>query len=273
MNVEEIVNGVVGGLKLTELSLGSVLRLIALILAGLLAIRIIMKLLDRVLARSHSLEALRSPIRSAVRTALWLLLVLVVLGSLGVELTSIIALISVAGLAVSLALQNTLSNVAGGIMVLVSKPFSAGDFVEVDGVSGTVALSGLSYSKLVTVDNKEVYIPNSQVASAKIINYTASGMRRAEIAFSASYDAPTAEVKAALEEVLKAVPQVRADPAPEVRLAAYEDSSIRYIVRAWADTGDYWEMYYAILERAREAFDRHGVEMTYNHLNVHILDR
>ena len=273
MSLDEILSQFTGGLTAQALSLENILRTVLALVVGVVVIKLIQRAVERILSRNASLAPIHRYLRSAVSIVLWLLLALVLLGSLGVELTSIIALISVAGLAVSLALQNTLSNVAGGIMVLVSKPFTAGDFVEVDGVSGTVALSGLSYSKLVTVDNKEVYIPNSQVASAKIINYTASGMRRAEIAFSASYDAPTAEVKAALEEVLKAVPQVRADPAPEVRLAAYEDSSIRYIVRAWADTGDYWEMYYAILERAREAFDRHGVEMTYNHLNVHILDR
>ena len=273
MNIEEVMGGLVEGLQLTQLTLNTVLRLIGLVLVGLLAIRVLLKLLDRVLARSHSLESLRAPIRSAVRAGLWLLLILVVLGSLGVELTSIIALISVAGLAVSLALQNTLSNVAGGIMLLVSKPFSPGDYVEVDGVSGTAAVSGLSYSKFITVDNKEIYIPNSQVAAAKIVNYTASGRRRAELSFSASYDAPTAEVKAALGEVLASIPQVLPDPAPEIRLAAYEDSSIRYIVRAWANTGEYWEMYYAILEGARDAFARHGVEMTYNHLNVHILEQ
>ena len=127
MNTEEIVSGVVGGLKLTELSLNTILRVVLLVLVGLVVIRILMKLLDRVLARSQALESLRGTIRSTVRAALWMLLILVVLGSLGVELTSIIALLSVAGLAVSLALQNTLSNVAGGIMILVSKPFSPGD--------------------------------------------------------------------------------------------------------------------------------------------------
>ena len=273
MNTEEIVSGVVGGLKLTELSLNTVLRVILLILIGLAAIRILMKLLDRVLARSQALESLRGTIRSAVRAALWILLILVVLGSLGVELTSIIALLSVAGLAVSLALQNTLSNVAGGIMILVSKPFSPGDYVEIGNVGGTVALSGLSYSKLITADNKEIYIPNSQVASATIVNYTASGRRRAEIRFGVSYEAEPQAVKDALQEVLDSIPQVLSDPAPEIRLAAYQDSSIQYMVRAWASTGDYWTMYYAILERAQGAFARHGVELTYNHLNVHLVDR
>ena len=271
MNIDQIFTSVMGGAKL-DLSLQTVARLLLLVLAGVVAIRILMKLVDRLLERSRELGPLKGYIRSTVRAGLWVLLVLVALGSLGIEMTSIIALLSVAGLAVSLALQNTLSNVAGGIMILVSKPFSPGDYVELDGVSGTVEVSGLSYTKLVTVENKAVFVPNSQVAAAKIINYTAMGKRRAEIFFSASYDAPTQAVKEALNEVLASIPQVLSDPAPEVRLADYQDSSIRYLVRAWASTSDYWEMYYTILERAREAFDRHGVEMTYNHLNVHIME-
>ena len=272
MNIDQIFTSVMGGAKL-DLSLQTVARLLLLVLAGVVAIRILMKLVDRLLERSRELGPLKGYIRSTVRAGLWVLLVLVALGSLGIEMTSIIALLSVAGLAVSLALQNTLSNVAGGIMILVSKPFAPGDYVELDGVSGTVEVSGLSYTKLVTVENKAVFVPNSQVAAAKIINYTAMGKRRAEIFFSASYDAPTQAVKEALNEVLASIPQVLSDPAPEVRLADYQDSSIRYLVRAWASTSDYWEMYYTILERAREAFDRHGVEMTYNHLNVHLVDR
>ena len=272
MNIDQIFTSVMGGAKL-DLSLQTVARLLLLVLAGVVAIRILMKLVDRLLERSRELGPLKGYIRSTVRAGLWVLLVLVALGSLGIEMTSIIALLSVAGLAVSLALQNTLSNVAGGIMILVSKPFSPGGYVELDGVSGTVEVSGLSYTKLVTVENKAVFVPNSQVAAAKIINYTAMGKRRAEIFFSASYDAPTQAVKEALNEVLASIPQVLSDPAPEVRLADYQDSSIRYLVRAWASTSDYWEMYYTILERAREAFDRHGVEMTYNHLNVHLVDR
>ena len=272
MTIDSILSSVMGGVKV-NLSLEALLRVAALVLVGIIAIRILMKLVDRMLERSKGLESLRGYIRSTVRVGLWLLLVLVVLGSLGIEMTSIIALLSVAGLAVSLALQNTLSNVAGGIMILVSKPFTIGDYVELDGVSGTVAESGLSYSKFITVDNKAIYVPNSQVAAAKIINYTAMGKRRAQLTFNASYDAPTQTVKEALWEVLNALPQVLDDPAPEVRLSDYQNSSIQYMVRAWANTGDYWEMYYAILEGVRDAFARRGIEMTYDHLNVHLVER
>ena len=193
MTLDEILSQAAGGFNLHALSLDNILRAVLVLAVGVVAIKLIQRAVERILSRNTALAPIHRYLRSALSVVLWLLLALVLLGSMGVELTSIIALLSVAGLAVSLALQNTLSNLAGGIMLLVSKPFVPGDFVELDGVSGTVAQSGLSYSKFITVDNKEIYIPNSQVSSTTIINYTASGKRRAEITFSASYDAPTRE--------------------------------------------------------------------------------
>lgn len=270
MNLNDILSGAFGGITI-NLTLNNVLRVAILLVVGVAVIRLLMKLVNRMLARSKALEALQGYIRSVIRVGLWLLLALMVAESIGIPTASLIALLSVAGLAVSLALQNTLSNVAGGIMLLVSKPFVPGDFVELDGVSGTVAQSGLSYSKFITVDNKEIYIPNSQVSSAKVINYTHLGRRRMELLFSASYDAPTETVKTALREVVEQFPQILSDPAPAIWLNAYKDSCIEYVVRVWTTTDDYWNVYYPLLEAVRPAFDRHGIEMTYNHLNVHLM--
>lgn len=229
--------------------------------------------MDRLLLRSASLAPIQRYLRSALSVLLWLVLILVVLGSVGVEMTSIIALLSVAGLAVSLALQNTLSNLAGGITLLASKPFTVGDYVEIGSVSGTVSLVGLAYTTLVTVENKEIYIPNSQLSSATIINYTRLGRRRMEITVSASYDAPTEAVKAALGEAVAQFPQILPDPAPEIRLSGYGASGIDYLLRAWTSSGDYWDVYYRLLEAIRPAFARHGVEMPYSQLDVHLIPR
>ena len=260
------------GLRL-DLSLNAALRVAVLLLVGLVVIRVLTRQVDRLLERSKSLASLRVYIRSVVRIGLWFLLALMVAGSLGVEVTSVIALLSVAGLAVSLALQNTLSNVAGGIMLLVAKPFQVGDYVESDGVGGTVAAVDLSYTTFLTVDNKEIFVPNSQLSTAKIINYTALGRRRVDLNFSASYDAPTQTVKQAILEVVDTLPQVIRDPEPAVWLSEYQASSIQYVVRVWTASADYWDVYYALQEGVRESFARHGVEMTYEHLNVHLLDR
>ena len=273
MKLDAVLSGL--GLKLNPgaLTMDKVVHVLLLILVGVVVIRVVLKLLDRVLARSKSLKSLSRYIHSVAKISMAFILVLMVAEDVGIHTTSLVAMLSVAGLAVSLALQNTLSNVAGGIMLLVTNPFQVGDYVEADGISGTVHAIDLSYTAILTIDGKEIFVPNSQLSGTKIINYTILGRRRVDLNFTASYDAPTATVKQAIGEVLEDIPQIIAEPAPEIHLSDYQASSIQYVVRAWTAAADYWTVYYAIQEGVREAFDRHGVEMTYDHLNVHILDR
>lgn len=273
MKLDAVLSGL--GLKLNPgaLTMDKVVHVLLLILVGVVVIRVVLKLLDRVLARSKSLKSLSRYIHSVAKISMAVILVLMVAEDVGIHTTSLVAMLSVAGLAVSLALQNTLSNVAGGIMLLVTTPFQVGDYVEADGISGTVHAIDLSYTAILTIDGKEIFVPNSQLSGTKIINYTILGRRRVDLNFTASYDAPTATVKQAIGEVLEDIPQIIAEPAPEIHLSDYQASSIQYVVRAWTAAADYWTVYYAIQEGVREAFDRHGVEMTYDHLNVHILDR
>jgi len=253
-----------------DLSINVLIRLAFLLGVGSLVIRFVMKLADRMLTQSKSLVSLRVYLRSAIQICLWFLLVLMAAESIGIPTSSVVAAFSVAGLAVSLALQNTLSNLAGGIMLLVTKPFQVGDFVESDGISGTISAIALSYTTFITPDNKEIFVPNSQLSAAKVINYTALGTRRVELFFSASYDAPTQTVKNAIHAALDTVPKILPDPAPVIWLSDYESSSIRYVLRLWTASPDYWDVYYALQEAVRESFAQYGVEMTYDHLNVHI---
>ena len=273
MNVDETLSDLGVKVNLGALTLDKVVHVLLLILVGVVVIRVVLKLLDRVLARSKSLKSLSHYIHSVAKISMAFILVLMVAEDVGIHTTSLVAMLSVAGLAVSLALQNTLSNVAGGIMLLVTTPFQVGDYVEADGVSGTVHAIDLSYTAILTIDGKEIFVPNSQLSGTKIVNYTVLGRRRVDLNFTASYDAPTATVKQAIGEVLEDIPQIITDPAPEIHLSDYQASSIQYVVRAWTTAADYWTVYYAIQEGVREAFDRHGVEMAYDHLNVHILDR
>lgn len=273
MNVDETLSDLGVKVNLGALTLNKVVHVLLLALIGVVVIRVILKLLDGMLARSKSLKSLSRYIHSVAKIAMTVILVLMVAEDMGIHTTSLVAMLSVAGLAVSLALQNTLSNVAGGIMLLVTTPFQVGDYVEADGISGTVHAIDLSYTAIITIDGKEIFVPNSQLAGTKIVNYTVLGRRRVDLNFTASYDAPTATVKQAIGEVLEDIPQIITDPAPEIHLSDYQASSIQYVVRAWTAAADYWTVYYAIQEGVREAFDRHGVEMTYDHLNVHILDR
>ena len=172
-----------------------------------------------------------------------------------------------------------------GVDEYISKPFSPKILVarveallrRTNAVSADIMnIGGICIDKAahrVTIDGKEIFVPNSQLSGTKIVNYTVLGRRRVDLNFTASYDAPTATVKQAIGEVLEDIPQIITDPPPEIHLSDYQASSIQYVVRAWTTAADYWTVYYAIQEGVREAFDRHGVEMTYDHLNVHILDR
>ena len=212
-------------------------------------------------------------LHAALRGVLCLVTVCIVLGYIGVPMTSLVALVGVIGLAVSLAIQGTLSNLAGGIQVLVSKPFKAGDYVEAGGVSGTVKEVGLAYTKLATVDNKVISVPNGQISAEKIINYTTADQRRVDLTFNASYDDPPQKVIETIRQVVGAHPRALFTPEPFIRVNAYKDSSVEYVVRVWCATADYWPLYHDLLEQVKEAFDKNGIQMPYNHLNVHVVER
>ena len=266
MDLNALISG--SGLSFGALTLEAALRGALIFVAGAAVIRILLSLIDRAVGRSKTLAPLKTQIHLTVRVLLTIVLALVVLDSLGVKITSLVALLSVAGLAVSLALQNTLANIAGGIMLLTSRPYSLGDYVSVDGAEGTISAIGLSHCKFTTLDNKEIQIPNSQIAAAKITNFNRLGTRRIDLTFSASYDAPTEAVYAALREAMARFPQLINEP--EVHLSDYGASSISYLARMWVRSSDYWTVYWGVLEAVRETFAAHRVEMTYDHLNVHM---
>jgi len=160
--------------------------------------------------------------------------------------------------------------VVGGLQMLVSQPFQVGDFVEAGGCSGVVQEIGLFYTKILTVDNKLVQEPNSAVVSANIINYTAEKTRRVDLTVTASYDCPVEKVEAVLAELLVSHDKVLKDPAPFARVSNYGASSIEYTVRAWCATDDYWDVYFDLIKGFKVVFDQNGIEMTYDHLNVHV---
>lgn len=247
-----------------------VFRAFVILLLGALGIPVLLRILAKVLAKSKALASLQSYILSSARVGLWFLLFLIVADALGIPVSSIFALLGVAGLAMSLALQNTLSNLAGGMQVMLSRPFEVGDYIDTDQGSGKVAEIGLAYSKLTTVDNKEVLIPNHLIASSKIINHTAAGLRRVDLIFPVSYDVPTQKVRQAILEVTSEKKEIHQDPAPEVFLVEYGDSALSFSLRAWTSADDYWPVYFHLMEEVRESFARHHIEIPYQHLNVHL---
>lgn len=255
----------------TTLNLQKILTIILLFAGCMVVMKVVLKLIDRAFVRLEMEQSLHTFIHAALRVILWLVTLCIVLDYIGVPMTSLVALLGVIGLAVSLAIQGTLSNLSGGIQVLLSKPFKAGDYVEAGGVSGTVKEVGLAYTKLATVDNKVISVPNGQISAEKIINYTTAELRRVDLVFGVSYDARTEQVIACIKGVVGAHPMALFTPEPFVRLSAFRDSSIEYTVRVWCATGDYWNLYYDLLEQVKAAFDREGIEIPYNHLNVHVI--
>lgn len=261
------------GFELGGFSLGSLLSAALLAVVCLLAVKLLLKGVDRVLARSHVDATLLGMLRSTIKALLLFLALLMVMGCLGIPVTSLVAVLSVAGLAISLSIQNFLNNVAGGFQLLISHPFKAGDYVSAGGCEGTVQEIGLFYTKILTADNKLVQLPNSTVVSANITNYTHEPCRRVEIRVTASYDAPVDKVKESLLASAGQISGILEEPAPMARVSAYQDSAIEYILRVWCETDRYWDVYFDLLEEVKRGFDRDGIEMSYPHMNVHVCER
>lgn len=247
----------------------NICKVILIAVVGTVLIRIINRALKNILEKSKLEKAAHSLIRTLVKTILYVLLALILASSLGIDVTGVVALASVASLAISLSLQNMLANVIGGFTLLYTHPFRAGDYVEIAGQSGTVKDVGIAYTRLITPDNKLVSIPNNAVVSAEIVNYTVTGTRRVEVNISASYNTdPDAVVSALLEAAQD--DRVLVDPAPFATLASYDESSIGYTLRVWTKTEDYWDVYHKINRSLFALFREKGLEMTYPHLNVHL---
>lgn len=259
--------------QIAGFALGKLLWAVVLAVICLVVIKLALRLLDRGLAHSQLDHKIKKMIRFLLKVVLLFIAVIIVMGYLNIPVTSLVAVLSVVGLAVSLAVQNFLGNVAGGVQLIASRPFQEGDFVETGGCSGTVQELGLFYTKLLTADNKLIQLPNSVVIGATIINYSSQPTRRVEVKVSAAYDAPVEQVKSTLLELTRAHALTLDEPAPAVRVSAYGDNAIEYSLKVWCAAGDYWTVYYDLMDGIKPAFDRAGIEMTYPHVNVHMLEK
>ncbi len=260
--------------KLGVDSAASLLSAILIFLVAWIVIKIIMKTVDKLLARSRKIDgALINLVRNVINVLLWIIAIIIVANALGIDTASLVALLSVAGLALSLAVQNVMSNLFSGITLLITKPFAAGDFVEVAGKTGTIKAVGLFYTTMDTLDNIAVSIPNGDVTASTINNYSREPLRRVDQYFCASYDEDTEKVKAALLEAIGEDEKILQDPAPFVRLFSYEGSSVKYVTRVWCRNADYWDVFFGMNERVRESFKRNDVKMSYEHVNVHIVEK
>lgn len=266
--VQEVARTKVAGFYVEDIVSAAIIFAVSLV-----AIRILVFVIHRMLRRSKKMDVtLRGFLEGAVKVVLWILAFIIIAETLGIPTTSLVAAVSVIGLALSLSIQSTVANLFSGITLLMTKPFEVGDLVDVAGKVGTVRRIGLFYTVMDTVDNLRVSIPNGDVTSTAVINYTADPTRRVDVSFTASYDTPTELVHAAALEAANDE-RILTEPAPFVSIQEYQSSSIKYIVRVWCRNTDYWDVYFGLTERLRVCFEKHGAQMSYDHINVHMMDK
>lgn len=194
-----------------------------------------------------------------------ILLVLAILAKLGVETTSFAAILAAAGLAVGLALQGSLSNFAGGVLIMIFKPFKIGDLIEAQGEIGVVKEIEIFTTKLTGLSNKEIIIPNGALSNGNIVNYSTEGTRRVDLVFGVSYDSDIKQTKDVIMNVLTSHPKVLKEPAPTVTVLELADSSVNFATRPWCNTEDYWAVYFDVTESVKIELDKAGIEIPYPH--------
>ena len=264
----------IGQFKIGDISVSSLLSAILTFLICLIVIKIITAGVSKALDKSKKLDnTLRGFITSAVKAVLWVIAGIIVANALGIDTASLVAVVGIAGLALSLSVQNILSNLFSGLTLLITKPFAAGDFVEVAGKSGIVKTVGLFYTQLDTLDNVAVSIPNGDVTASSVNNYSREPLRRVDRTFTVAYDNSTEAVKDAVLKAVAKDERILADPAPFVRLLDYKGSTVEYVVRVWCKGADYWDVYFNLNENVRESFAENGVKFSYEHVNVHIVEK
>ena len=262
----EVFEQVARGMTLTKALYG-----VLLFLACMAVMKVVLSFIDRTMTRLKVEPTVHKFTHSCLKVLMWVVTGLIVAAYLNFPVNSLVTVLGVIGVALSLSLQGSLSNLAGGITVMATRPFAVGDYVEAGGVSGTVNEIGLVYTKLKTIDKKIIFIPNGEISGEKIVNYNKQEQRRVDLTFTVSYDDDPERVKEIMRQVIGAHPKALFTPEPFVRTTSLGESSVGYTLRVWCATEDYWDLYYDLLEQVRAAFDREGVELTYNHLNVHIM--
>ncbi|WP_294401427.1 mechanosensitive ion channel family protein [uncultured Ruminococcus sp.] len=240
------------------------------LLFGLFVIRQIMRILKRASKHSNMDGIMASFLRSIIKIVLYMLLIVITLSILDVPMDSIVAVIASAGVAVGLALKDSLSNLAGGFIILFSKPLKEGDTVEVDGVTGKVESISILYTRMVTPDNITVYIPNGVVSGGKIINYTQKEIRRVDLFFGIAYENDIDQARKILMDVVKKAPEALEQPAPEVFVSSHDDSAVTLRLQVWGKNDQYWPLHYRLLEDVKKAFDENGISIPYPQMDVHL---
>ncbi len=239
---------------------GKLLLAVAVLIVGLIVIKFLTKFVVKMLKKSKLDGTVKSVIRNAVKIFLYLVLVIGIIEILGVSMSSVVAVIASCGLAVGLALQGALGNLAGGLMILIFKPFKVGDFIESTGAEGWVKDISIFYTTIMTMDNKQIFVPNGDLMNANVTNFTIADKRRIDQDYKITNDIDAELVKSVLLEAASATKDVLPDPTPFARMTAVDDDTYIFTVRAWCDTPKYWDVYFDLIENCSKALAENGID-------------
>ncbi|HQU73325.1 MAG: mechanosensitive ion channel [Calditrichaeota bacterium] len=256
--------------ELVMLYTPKVLLALLTLFVGLWMIKVVIKTADKGMEKAEMDVSLRRFLVSLSRMLLKAVLIISVAGMVGIETTSFVAILGAAGLAIGLALQGSLANFAGGVLILIFKPFTVGDFIEGQGHSGTVHSIQVFNTVLKTADNKTIIIPNGQLSSGSIVNFSAEATRRVDMLFGIGYGDDIPRAKAVLTRLMAEESRILPEPAPQLVLKELGDSSVNFEMRVWANKGDYWGIYFEMLEKVKLTFDREGISIPFPQRDVHV---
>ena len=247
-----------------------IITALVIFIVGRIIVNIIVKILKKVMDKAHVDETLTKFITSLARIFLLMVVVIAALESLGVDTTSMVAILGAAGLAIGLALQSSLSNFSAGVMLIIFRPFKSGDFIEAGGAMGIVEEIHIFNTMMRTADNKEIIIPNSNIMGGNITNYSAKETRRVDLVFGIGYDDDLKKAKSILEKIVKEDSRILAEPAPVIAVSELADSSVNFIVRPWVKSGDYWNVLWDLTEKVKLTFDAEGISIPFPQRDVHL---
>ncbi|GAA0873264.1 mechanosensitive ion channel [Gangjinia marincola] len=253
------------GIKLIAYYTPKVLAALVILIIGWYLIKKVLRVIDRVMEKREYDLSLRKFLHNLASWALKIFLIVTVVSTLGIETTSLAAVIAAAGLAIGLALQGSLSNFAGGVLIMVFKPYKIGDFIEAQGVKGTVKEIEIFTTKLNTFENRLAIVPNGQLANGNIINYSAEENLRLELVVGVGYGEKIDEVRATLQDIIQADERILADPAPQILVKELASSSVNFGVRMWTFRDNYWPLNFDLTEQVKKTFDAKGIEIPYPH--------
>ncbi len=229
------------------------------------------KLEKKLLSGKHKVDkTLTSTLMYVLRIVLKVLIVICLIGYLGIDTSGLTALVASLGVCFGLAVNGAVSNIAGGVLILITRPFRIDDYIEAQGYSGTVEDIHITHTRIRTGDNKVIYIPNGTLSSGSVVNYSIKDVRRVDLTFSIAYSNDFEKAKKIITELCEAHDMILKDPAPFVRVSEHSASSINIVTRVWTKQADYWQVHFDLLESVKTEFDKNGIEIPFDQLDVHV---